>query len=54
MYGIQSDMVDFFMFTVLSEKSASSLASQGYHVIEDSKLDFHLSDDVISRCFKNW
>ncbi len=45
-YEIQSDS-GFFSVSVLSEKSASSLASQGYHIIEDSKLDFHSSDDVI-------
>jgi len=46
LYGIQSDS-GFFSVSILSEKSASSLASQGYRVIEDSKLDFHSSDDVI-------
>ena len=45
-YGLQSDN-GFFYVSILSEKSASSLASQGYAVIEDSKLDFHLSDDTI-------
>ena len=45
-YGIQSDS-GFFYVSALSEKSASSLVSQGYTVIEDSKLDFHTSDDII-------
>ncbi|MGV7226772.1 MAG: S8 family serine peptidase [Nitrosopumilus sp.] len=36
----------FFSISVLSEKSASNLISQGYHVIEDFKLDFH-SEDII-------
>ena len=44
MYGISSD-TGFFYVSVLSDKSASSLISQGYNVIEDYKLDFHLSDD---------
>jgi len=46
LYGIQSDS-GFFYVSTLSEKSASSLVSQGYNVIEDSKLDFHTSDDII-------
>ena len=46
-YGIQSDD-GFFYVSVLSEKSASNLASQGYYIIEDSKLDFHSSNDEIS------
>ena len=46
LYGIQSDS-GFFYVSALSEKSASSLVSQGYTVIEDSKLDFHTSDDII-------
>ena len=45
-YGIQSD-TGFFYISVLSEESASNLALQGFHVIEDFKLDFHLSDDEI-------
>jgi len=45
-YGIQSDS-GFFYVSTISEKSASSLISQGYNVIEDSKLDFHTSDDII-------
>jgi len=44
LYGIQSDN-GFFYVSTLSEKSASFLTSQGYHVIEDSKLDFHSYDD---------
>ena len=44
--GIQSDS-GFFYVSVLSEKSASSLAAQGYNVIEDVRLDFHLSEDEI-------
>ncbi|QLH07594.1 S8 family serine peptidase [Nitrosopumilus ureiphilus] len=47
LYGIQSD-TGFFYISVLSEQSASNLISQGYYVIEDSKLDFHLSDNIIS------
>lgn len=46
LYGIQSDS-GFFYVSTLSEKLASSLISQGYNVIEDSKLDFHTSDDII-------
>jgi len=46
-YGIQSDS-GFFYVSTLTEKSASFLISQGYNVIEDSKLDFHMSNDVIS------
>jgi subtilisin family serine protease len=46
-YGIQSDS-GFFYVSALTEKSASFLISQGYNVIEDSKLDYHISDDVIS------
>ena len=45
-YGIHSD-TGFFYVSVLSDKSASSLISQGYHVVEDFKLDFHQSDDEI-------
>ena len=44
MYGINSDS-GFFYISVLSEKSASSLASQGYTVIEDFQLDFHSTDE---------
>jgi hypothetical protein len=46
-YGVQSDS-GFFYVSTLTEKSASFLVSQGYNVIEDSKLDFHMSDDIIS------
>jgi hypothetical protein len=46
-YGIQSDS-GFFYVSTLTEKSASFLISQGYNVIEDSKLDFHMSNDIIS------
>ncbi len=45
-YGIQSDS-GFFSVSTLTEKSASFLVSQGYNVIEDSKLDFYMSDDII-------
>ncbi|MCV0392934.1 MAG: S8 family serine peptidase [Nitrosopumilus sp.] len=44
--GINSDN-GFFYISVLSEKDASSLSSQGYHVIEDFKLDYHLSNQTI-------
>ena len=43
-YGIQSDS-GFFSVSILSENSASHLISQGYHVVEDYKLDFHSLDD---------
>ena len=46
-YGIQSDH-GFFYVSVLSETIASNLISQGYYVIEDSKLDFHNSEEIIS------
>ena len=46
-YGIQSNS-GFFYISTLTEKSASFLVSQGFTVVEDSKLDFHISDDVIS------
>lgn len=39
-YGIQSNG-GFFYVAVLSESSIPNLVSQGYYVIEDSKLDFH-------------
>ena len=45
-YGIKSD-TGFFYVSILSEKSASNLISQGYHVVEDFKLDFHSSNDTI-------
>lgn len=44
--GVESDS-GFFSISVLSKKTASNLAAQGYHVIEDVKLDFHLSNDTI-------
>ena len=44
-YGIQSGS-GFFYVSVLSEKSASNLAAQGYHVIEDFRLDFHSLNDT--------
>ena len=47
LYGIQSDH-GFFYVSILPESTASNLISQGYHVIEDSKLDFHKSDQIIS------
>ena len=47
LYGIKSDY-GFFSVSVLSPESASSLVSQGYSVIEDSQLDFHLSEIIIS------
>ena len=47
LYGVTSDH-GFFNVSVLSENTASNLISQGYTVIEDSKLDFHLSDQIIS------
>ena len=46
-YNIQSSS-GFFSVSVLSEKSASNLAAQGYHVIEDFKLDFHNSKKINS------
>ena len=45
-YGIQSDN-GFFYVSLLSEKSASLLATQGIHVIEDSKLEFHSSNNDV-------
>ncbi|MBA4719124.1 MAG: S8 family serine peptidase [Nitrosopumilus sp.] len=45
LYGIHSDS-GFFYVTILSEKNASSLISQGYDVIEDFQLDFHSTDDL--------
>ena len=47
LYGIKSDH-GFFSVSVLSPESASNLVSQGYSVIEDSQLDFHLSEKIIS------
>ena len=46
MYGIQSDN-GFFYVSVLSERSASNLISHGYHIVEDFKLDFHSSNDLV-------
>lgn len=46
LYGIKSDY-GFFSVSVLSPESASNLVSQGYNVIEDSQLDFHLSEKII-------
>ena len=43
---IQTDN-GFFAVSLLSEKAASNLSSQGYYVIEDFKLDFHSSDKKI-------
>jgi len=47
MYAVQSDH-GFFSVSLLSETTASSLVSQGYYVIEDTKLDFHQSEQTIS------
>ena len=47
LYGIQSNH-GFFYVSVLPETTASNLISQGYNVIEDSKLDFHQSDQILS------
>jgi len=46
LYGIQSDH-GFFYVSILSSQSATNLLSQGYEVIEDSKLDFHSSEKII-------
>ena len=46
MYGVQSDH-GFFHVSILSEKTVSNLISQGYYVIEDSKLDFHQPEQII-------
>jgi subtilisin family serine protease len=40
LYGIQSNN-GFFYVAVLSEHSIPNLISQGYYVMEDSKIDFH-------------
>ncbi|KAF6245739.1 S8 family serine peptidase [Nitrosopumilus sp. b2] len=45
-YGVQSDY-GFFYVSLLSEKSASLLTTQGYHIVEDYKLDFHSTNDKI-------
>ena len=47
MYSVQSNY-GFFSVSLLSETIASNLISQGYYVIEDSKLDFHNSEKIIS------
>jgi len=47
MYHVKSDH-GFFSVSLLSESTVSSLISQGYYVIEDSKLDFHQSEQIIS------
>ena len=46
LYGIKSDH-GFFSVSILSPTLASSLISQGYTVIEDSKLDYHSSKKPI-------
>jgi len=46
-YGINSNS-GFFSVSILSEKIANTLMSQGYHVIEDVQLDFYQSEKVIS------
>ena len=46
LYGIESNH-GFFSVSVLSPTLASSLISQGYTVIEDSKLDYHSSEKII-------
>ena len=45
-YGIKNDH-GFFHVSILSEKTVSHLISQGYYVIEDSKLDFHQPEQII-------
>ena len=45
-YGIKSDH-GFFYVSFLPEESASLLAKQGIYVIEDSKLEFHSSNNEI-------
>ena len=45
-YSVQSNY-GFFSISLLSEVTASNLISQGYYVIEDSKLDFHNSEKII-------
>ena len=44
-YGIESNN-GFFHISLLSENSANYLTSLGYHVIKDSKLDFHQSEII--------
>ena len=48
MYHVKSDH-GFFSVSLLSESTVSSLISQGYYVIEDSKLDFHQPDRKSTR-----
>ena len=45
LYGVTSDH-GFFYVSLLSEQIASNLISKGYIVIEDSKLDFHSSNEI--------
>ena len=45
-HGIRSDH-GFFYISILPEKTASNLITQGYNVIEDSKLDFHGTNQII-------
>jgi subtilisin family serine protease len=45
-YDVKSEY-GFFSVSVLSETTASNLISQGYYVIEDSKLDFHQSQQIV-------
>ena len=48
-------IVGFFIVSVLSEKYRfKSCPRKGFHVVEDFKLDFHLSDDEIQDALKNW
>jgi len=46
-HGVHSDH-GFFYVSVLPEKTASNLITQGYNVIEDSALDFHRTEQIIS------
>ena len=46
-YDVKSNH-GFFSVSLLSETTASNLISQGYYVIEDSKLDFYNSEQKIS------
>ena len=45
-YDVKSEY-GFFSVSVLSETTVSNLISQGYYVIEDSKLDFHQSQQIV-------
>ena len=47
LYDVQSDH-GFFYISILTEKTVSNLITQGYNVIEDSKLDFHTAEQTIS------